>query len=260
MSDADQDLPGRPELTGRIVLVTGAARGQGRAIAERLVDAGASVIAGDVLDAVDELADELGERVHAGHLDVTDAASWEQFVAAGVARFGGVDSLVNNAGILRRVPIERERADELERVWRVNTLGPFLGMQAVLPHLRARGGGTIVNTTSTASLGTHPGFGAYSASKAALRSLTKVAALELAGEGIRVNAVVPGPVLTPMVLNDDDPIAAERLAATPLGRAGLPADIAELVLFLVSDRSSFMTGAELVIDGGQTLGTALRAR
>jgi NAD(P)-dependent dehydrogenase (short-subunit alcohol dehydrogenase family) len=254
MTDTDQ------ELAGRTVLITGAARGQGRAIAERLVGAGASVIAGDVLDAVEELADELGDRVHAGHLDVADAASWEQVVAAGVKRFGGIDSLVNNAGILRRVRIADETADELERVWRVNTLGPFLGMQAVLPHLRARGGGTIVNTTSTASLGTHPGFGAYSASKAALRSLTKVAALELAAEGIRVNAVVPGPVLTPMVVDADDPIAAERLAATPLGRAGLPADIAELVLFLVSDRSSFMTGAEVVIDGGQTLGTALRAR
>ncbi|MBV9953066.1 MAG: glucose 1-dehydrogenase [Acidimicrobiia bacterium] len=250
--------PAEQELAGRVVLVTGAARGQGRAIAERLVGAGASVIAGDVLDAVDDLAVELGDRVHAAHLDVTDESSWERFVAAGIERFGGIDALVNNAGILRRVPIERETAAELERVWRVNTLGPFLGMQAVLPHLRARGGGTIVNTTSTASLGTHPGFGAYSASKAALRSLTKVAALELAAEGVRVNAVVPGPVLTPMVVGDDDPIAAERLAATPLGRAGLPADIAELVLFLVSDRSSFMTGAELVIDGGQTLGPALR--
>jgi NAD(P)-dependent dehydrogenase (short-subunit alcohol dehydrogenase family) len=145
-------------------------------------------------------------------------------------------------------------------VWRVNTLGPFLGMQAVLPHLRARGAGTVVNTLSTAAIGTYPGYAAYSSSKSALRSLTRVAALELAVDGIRVNAVMPGPVLTPMVVDADDPIAAERLGATPLGRAGLPADIAELVLFLVSDRSSFMTGAEVVIDGGQTLGTALRAR
>jgi NAD(P)-dependent dehydrogenase (short-subunit alcohol dehydrogenase family) len=242
------------EIDG-VVLVTGAARGQGRAIAERLVAAGAMVIAGDVLDTVHELG---GDQVHAGALDVTDADSWQRLLGDGLARFGRLDALVNNAGVLRQVPIEHETADQFEAVWRVNCLGPFLGIQACLPHLRVSGRGAIVNTLSTAATTGYTRHGAYSSSKFALRGLTKVAALELAADRIRVNAILPGPVLTPMVLPDDDPAMAERLAGTPLGRAGLPSDIAELVLFLVGDQSSFMTGAEVVIDGGQTAGTITR--
>jgi NAD(P)-dependent dehydrogenase (short-subunit alcohol dehydrogenase family) len=242
----------------RVVLVTGAARGQGRAIAERLVAAGAAVVAGDVLDTIHELAATRGDQVHSGELDVTDAGSWKRLLDDGLARFGRLDTLVNNAGVLRQVPIERESAAEFEAVWRVNCLGPFLGIQACLPHLRASGRGVIVNTLSTAATTAYTWHGAYASSKFALRGLTKVAALELAADGIRVNAILPGPVLTPMVVRDDDPTATERLARTPLGRAGLPTDIAELVMFLVSDRSSFMTGAEIVIDGGQTVGTITR--
>jgi 3alpha(or 20beta)-hydroxysteroid dehydrogenase len=247
------------ELEGRVVLVTGAARGQGRAIAERVVAAGAKVIAGDVLDSVHQLAAARPDQMHAGALDITDAHSWARLVEAGVERFGRLDALVNNAGILQRASIEAETAEEFERLWRVNCLGAFLGMKAAVPHLRAHGKGAIVNTLSTAALTAWTDHGAYVSSKWALRGLTKVAALELARDNIRVNAIVPGPVLTPMVLRDDDPTAAVRLAGTPLGRAGLPSDIAELVLFLVSDRSAFMTGAELVIDGGQTAGTIMRA-
>jgi len=247
------------DLPGRVALVTGAARGQGRAIALRLARAGASLIAGDVLPEVESLAGELAGRAHAAHLDVADASSWQRLIDDGIERFGRLDVLVNNAGVLRRADLERETADGFERVWRVNCLGAFLGMQAARPHLRARGHGAIVNTLSTAALAGWTGHAAYASSKWALRGLTKVAALELASDGIRVNAVVPGPVLTPMVLRDDDPQAAERLARTPLGRAGLPTDVAELVLFLASDASSFMTGAEVVIDGGQTAGTITRA-
>jgi NAD(P)-dependent dehydrogenase (short-subunit alcohol dehydrogenase family) len=238
----------------RVVLVTGAARGQGRAIAERLVGAGAVVVAGDVLDTVRELGATAPDRVHAGALDVTDAGSWRRLLDEGLTRFGRLDALVNNAGVLRQVPIEDESAEQFEAVWRVNCLGPFLGIQACLPHLRASGRGAIVNTLSTAATTAYVRHGAYSSSKWALRGLTKVAALELAADGVRVNAILPGPVITPMVVRDDDPIAMERLAGTPIGRAGLPADIAELVAFLVSEQSSFMTGAEIVIDGGQTLG------
>jgi NAD(P)-dependent dehydrogenase (short-subunit alcohol dehydrogenase family) len=213
------------------------------------------VIGGDVLPEVETLATELPGRALAEHLDVADAASWRRLIEQGLERFGRLDVLVNNAGVLRRMDLEQEAAEELERVWRVNCLGAFLGIQAARPHLRASGRGAIVNTLSTAALSAWTGHGAYVSSKWALRGLTRVAALELAADGIRVNAILPGPVLTPMVVRDDDPGAAERLARTPLGRAGLPTDIAELVLFLVSDASSFMTGAEVVIDGGQTVGT-----
>ena len=241
-------------LAGRVALVTGAARGQGRAIVERFVAAGASVIAGDVLSEVRSLAREHPGRVHAARLDVTDAASWRRVVAAGGKRFGRLDVLVNNAGVLHRASLADETAEDFERLWRVNCLGAFLGMQAALPHLRASGHGAVVNTLSTAALTAWSGHAAYASSKWALRGLTRVAALDLAPDGVRVNAIVPGPVLTPMVLRDDDPDAAARLARTPLGRAGLPADVAELALFLASDASSFMTGAEVVIDGGQTAG------
>ena len=251
-------MTGSGELDGRVVLVTGAARGQGRAIVECVASAGASVIAGDVLGAVEELAAARPDQVHAGDLDVTDARSWRRLVEAGVERFGRLDSLVNNAGVLRRAPIESETAEQLERLWRVNCLGAFLGIQTTLPYLRASGAGAVVNTLSTAAITAWTEHAAYASSKAALRGLTKVAALEFAVDGIRVNAIVPGPILTPMVVRDDDPMAAERLAGTPLGRAGLPSDVAELVLFLVSARSAFITGSEFVIDGGQTAGTILR--
>ncbi|MCK9923731.1 SDR family oxidoreductase [Frankia sp. AgPm24] len=245
------------ELDGRVVLVTGAARGQGRAISERVVAAGGRVIAGDVLPDVHELADARPDAVHAVSLDVTDAAAWAQAVQGGLDRFGRLDGLVNNAGVLRRESLERENPADFERVWRINCLGPFLGLQAVAPHLRAAGAGAIVNTVSAAAATAWTLHSAYSSSKWALRGLTKVAALELAPYGIRVNAVLPGPVLTPMVIGDGDPVAEKRLAATPLGRAGLPTDIAELVVFLLSDRAAFIAGAEIAIDGGQTAGVVL---
>jgi NAD(P)-dependent dehydrogenase (short-subunit alcohol dehydrogenase family) len=254
MSSADVLM----ELKDRVVLISGAARGQGRAIAERAVKAGALVIAGDILESVAELGEASPNQVLTGTLDITDAESWERLVKLGIERFGHLDALVNNAGILHRASVASETAEQFEHLWRVNCLGAFLGIQAVLPELRKAGGGTIINTLSTAAMSAWSGHGSYASSKWALRGLTKVTALELAGEGIRVNAIVPGPVLTPMVLRPDDPEGPNRLAGTPLGRAGVPSDIAELALFLLSDRSSFITGAELVIDGGQTAGIMMR--
>ncbi len=245
-------------LQGRVGLVTGAARGQGREIATRLVGAGAAVVAGDVLDEVHTLTGEGSGRIWATRLDVTDAGSWQEAVDGAVDRYGCLDFLVNNAGVLHRADLEHETPDAFERLWRVNCLGPFLGIRAALPHLRASDKAAVVNTLSTAALTGWTSHGAYASSKWALRGLTKVAALELAAHAIRVNAILPGPVLTPMVLRDDDPGAANRLAQTPLGRAGMPTDIAELVLFLVSDASSYITGAEIAIDGGQTAGVIVR--
>jgi NAD(P)-dependent dehydrogenase (short-subunit alcohol dehydrogenase family) len=246
------------ELTGKVAMVTGAARGQGRAIARRLAAAGARVIAGDLL--VDDLASlgpELGERGVTGELDIRERDSWDSLLDRGLSAFGRLDVLANNAGILRVVPLVDETPEAFENIWRVNCLGTFHGIQAVVPHMRAVGGGSIINTLSTAAVWGYDGHGAYSSSKWANRGLTKAAALELAQFGIRVNAVLPGPIDTPMVLPDNDPVVRERLSNTLLGRIGEPEDIAEAVLYLASDASSFVTGAELVVDGGQTLGKIL---
>jgi 3alpha(or 20beta)-hydroxysteroid dehydrogenase len=252
---AGRDLDQATRLDGRVALVTGAARGQGRAIVERFVAAGAQVLAGDVLDEVDDLQVAYAGRVRAAKLDVTDASAWHDAVRAALSEFGPIDTLVNNAGVLRRMDIGGEDRAAFEQMHQVNCVGPFIGMQAVLPHMRAAGRGAIVNTLSTSALMAFSGHAAYTSSKWALRGLTKVAALEFAPLGIRVNAILPGPILTPMVVRDSDPGAADRLARTPLGRAGLPSDIAELVLFLVSDAAAFITGGEFVADGGQTIGS-----
>jgi NAD(P)-dependent dehydrogenase (short-subunit alcohol dehydrogenase family) len=247
------------ELEGRVAVVSGAARGQGREIARRLAGAGARIVAGDVR--TEELASLPLELRHAdvvtGQLDVRERSSWDDIIARGLDAFGRLDILVNNAGVLRTAPLEEESPEAFEDVWRVNCFGPFLGIRAVVPHLRRVGGGAIVNTLSTAALTVWTLHASYVASKWAVRGLTKVAALELAPYRIRVNAVVPGPIATPMILRDDDPEARERLARTPLGRIGEPDDVAGAVLFLVSDAASFVTGAELTIDGGQTIGTVL---
>jgi 3alpha(or 20beta)-hydroxysteroid dehydrogenase len=246
------------ELANRVALVSGAAGGQGRAIALRLATAGARIVAGDLrADDLGSLADQLGDAAVVGELDVRERESWDAIVTRGVREFGRLDILVNNAGVLHAALLEDETAEAFEAVWRVNCLGPFHGIQAVVPHLRQRGGGAIVNTLSTAAVSAFHRHASYVASKWAHRGLTKVAALELAHYGIRVNAVVPGPIATPMILRDDDPGARERLSATPLGRIGEAEDVAEAVLYLVSDASSFVTGAELTIDGGQTIGISV---
>jgi 3alpha(or 20beta)-hydroxysteroid dehydrogenase len=244
------------ELDGRVAVVSGAARGQGRAIALRLAAAGASVIGGDVLvEELGQVGQELGSNGVVGRLDVRDPTSWGNLLEQGTDAFGRIDILVNNAGVLRRAELDRETPEAFEELWRVNCLGAFNGMQAVLSHLRKSGGGAIVNTLSTAAIGAWSMHGSYVSSKFALRGLTKVAALELATDGIRVNAVLPGPIATPMVLRDDDPEARRRLGSTPLGRMGEPEEVAEVVCFLVSDRASFVTGAELTVDGGGSSGT-----
>jgi 3alpha(or 20beta)-hydroxysteroid dehydrogenase len=250
------EQPDTHELAGRVALVTGAARGQGRAIALRLASAGASVIAGDLLeDHRDSLAEHLGTRGLVGRLDVRDGESWSAFVERGVGEFGGLDILVNNAGVLRRMALAEESAEEFESVWRVNCLGSFLGMKAVLPYLRLSDCAAIVNTSSAAGVTAWSRHGAYVSSKWALRGLTKAAALELAADGIRVNGVIPGPIDTPMVVSPDDPEARNRLGTLPLGRIGTPEDVAEAVLFLVSNRSAFITGSDITVDGGQLAGT-----
>ena len=234
--------------TDRVALVTGAARGQGAAIVKRLHADGFRVAACDVrLDELKAGVDALGDGVVDVELDVTSAQQWGSAVAQVVDRFGSLTTLINNAGVLHRASLTDETPDGFEKSWRFNCLGPFLGIQAVLEHLRRADGAAIVNTCSTGAIRAFPNHAAYGSSKWALRGLTQVAAAELAPSGIRVNAVFPGPVETPML----DAATQARLAEK--GRLGKPREIADAVAFLVSEQASFITGSELVIDGGQSL-------
>jgi 3alpha(or 20beta)-hydroxysteroid dehydrogenase len=238
----------------RVALVTGAARGQGLAILCRLRKDGVQVAAGDVL--VDELRRACAELddidVLPLALDVTSDQSWHDAVAAVEDRFGGLNVLVNNAGYLGPNKWLDESVEGFERQWRVNTLGPFLGIQAALPLLMKAESPAIVNTLSVAAYRS-PGINVgYTASKWATRGLHQTAASELARQGIRVNAVLPGPIATPML--DDASIV--RLGSTlPLGRIGTAQDIAEVVAFLASPAADFLAGSEVIADGGYSLQT-----
>ncbi|MCK0177405.1 MULTISPECIES: SDR family NAD(P)-dependent oxidoreductase [Mycobacteriaceae] len=235
----------------RVALVTGAARGQGAAIVARLHADGFAVAACDVLrDELIDVAEQFDDTVIPLPLDVTSESQWAAAVADTVDRFGSLTALVNNAGVLHRAAIADETPAGFEGSWRVNCLGPFLGIRAALDQLRAAEGASIVNTCSTGAIRPFPAHAAYGSSKWALRGLTQVAAAELASAGIRVNAVFPGPVSTPML---DDRTQARLAERAVTGRLGTPGEIADAVAFLVSDAASFVTGSELVVDGGQML-------
>jgi NAD(P)-dependent dehydrogenase (short-subunit alcohol dehydrogenase family) len=241
-------------VTRRVALVTGAARGQGLAIVRRLRRDGVAVVAGDVL--ADELASAVSgladPEVRAVPLDVTSPESWRDAVATAERELGGLSVLVNNAGILGRAPLTREDPREFERLWRVNCLGLLLGMQAAIPLLEKADQPAIVNNLSNVAVRAFARHASYTSSKWAARGLSQAAAIELAELGIRVNAVLPGPVDTPM----HDARTIERLrGASLLGRIGTPDDIAEVVAFLASPAAAFMTGAEVIVDGGQSLRT-----
>ena len=241
-------------LDSKIAIVTGGAQGQGAAIARAFVAEGAKTMIADIAkDEGQALADELGANAHFVHHDVSDEASWTSLVAATEERFGPVNVLANNAGILRFGDIERMGVDEVELLFRVNQLGCFLGMQAVTRTMRKNGGGSIINASSVEGLAGMPGCTAYAATKWAIRGMTKCAAMELGGKGIRVNSVHPGMIDTPMTRVHGGDAAMEFGASKiPLRRVGLPEDIAPLYVYLASDDSSYVNGAEIAIDGGVT--------
>ena len=246
-------------LQGKVAIITGGARGQGAAEARMFVREGAKVVFGDVLDddgrqVEAEITAAGGEAVYV-RLDVTDEESWREAVGTALSRFGKVDILVNNAGIASWNAGDDASVAEWDRIMEVNAKGVFLGTKAVIPAMRAAGGGSIINISSISGMvgqtNIHPG---YNASKGAVRILTKSTAVQHAAEGIRCNSIHPGPVKTPMTerswSNPEWLQATER--RTPLGRYAEPDEIAYGVLFLASDESSFMTGSEMVIDGGMT--------
>jgi len=254
-------------LEGKVALISGAARGIGEADARLFVAEGAQVVMGDVLDAEGEqVAQALGENAAYVHLDVTDPDSWANAVKQTTDRFGRLDVLVNNAGILRFNTIEDTSLEEYETVIRVNQVGAFLGMKAALPALRTAGGGSIVNISSTAGLEALFGCASYCSSKFAVRGMTKVAALEFGDDNIRVNSVHPGGTNTQIAssaggpgsdMTDDAPSESDYEPPQPIKRIADPSEIAEMVLFLASDASSFCTGAEFVVDGGLTAGSPI---
>jgi len=245
-------------LENKVALISGGARGMGAVEAKLFVQEGAKVVIGDVLDEdgkqTEAEINETGGECIFVHLDVTDETAWQDAVAAAVDRFGKLDILVNNAGIARINNVEDTTSDEWDLVMDINAKGVFLGTKAAIPEIRKAGGGSIVNISSIAGL-TGGRTSSYAASKGAVRLLTKSSAIQYAGEGIRCNSVHPGVIETPMttsiMLNTQE---GRDLNASrhPLGRVGQPEDIAYGVLFLASDESSFMTGSELVIDGGLT--------
>ena len=234
-------------LQGRVAIVTGGARGQGASHAERLAREGACVIAVDVLDDAGETTAarlrEDGLDVTYRHLDVTDPEGWTA-VVRGCER---LDVLVNNAGIVHVAPLVDETLEDWNRLLAVNATGTLLGMQAAIPPMHAGGGGSIINVASIFGVTGSEGYVAYTASKAAIVAMTKTAALEHAADGIRVNAICPGGVSTPM--NENEPEGGV-VPLTPLGRRAHVSEISGAVAYLASDDASFVTGTELVIDGG----------
>jgi 3(or 17)beta-hydroxysteroid dehydrogenase len=246
-------------LAGKVALISGGARGMGAVEARLFAKEGAKVTIGDILDDEGrrleaEIAATGGEAMFV-HLDVTDEAAWQHAVEATVGRFGKLDVLVNNAGISGRGRVEDTSVKEWDQVMEVNAKGVFLGTKVAIPAMRASGGGSIINISSQLGLvGTDHSSPQYQASKGAVRLLTKATAMQYAKEGIRANSVHPGPIVTPMTeaARADPERYKIMLSRIPLGCYGQPEDVAYGVLYLASDEAKWVTGSELVIDGGWT--------
>ncbi|WP_438853864.1 glucose 1-dehydrogenase [Agromyces sp. M3QZ16-3] len=240
-------------VSGKVALISGGARGMGASHARLLVQEGAKVVIGDLLD--DEgaaLAAELGEaNARYVHLDVTDYAQWEAAVQVATEAFGRLDVVVNNAGIANFGPIEDYTLEAWDTILKINLTGVFYGIKAAIPALKESGAGSIINISSTAGLQGYEALPGYNAAKFGVRGLTKNAALDLGRYNIRVNSVHPGVIRTPMTESLDTP--QNHVA---LHRVGEPIELSNLILFLASDESSFSTGAEFVADGGETAGLA----
>lgn len=241
-------------MAGRVALISGGAQGMGAQHARALAAEGAAVVIGDLLDdAGTVVAATIGEQAMFVHLDVTDEHSWAAAVAATVERFGSLSVLVNNAGIVNGNLIDQYEVAQWRAILDVNLTGTFLGIRASVPAMKAEGTGSIINVSSVEGFRGSPGLHGYTATKFAVRGLTKSAALELAEYGIRVNSIHPGFVRTPMT--DGIP---EDFLTIPLGRGAEPAEVSAMVLFLACDESSYCTGSEFIVDGGLLSGVPHR--
>jgi len=246
-------------MQGKVALISGGARGQGASHARLLAEHGAAVVLGDILD--DEGEETAARLVKDGfdaayvHLDVTRSADWQAAVTSVETRFGGLDVVVNNAGVASIASVEDETDEGWSRVVAINQTGVFLGMKHTAPALRRRGRGSVVNTSSTLGITATPMSFAYHATKAAILHMTRSAALTLAPT-IRVNCIVPGLVQTEFIAGLDDAALERRVRTYPLGRVAQPEEISAAVLFLASDESSYITGSPIYLDGGVLSGFA----
>ncbi|MGZ0710603.1 SDR family oxidoreductase (plasmid) [Coraliomargarita sp. W4R53] len=237
-------------MSKKVALISGGARGMGASHARLLVAEGAKVVIGDLLDAEGEaLAAELGDAVRFVHLDVTSYSDWESAVQTAIDEFGGLDVLVNNAGIVNFASIEDYSIEDWDKIIRINLTGVFYGTKAVIEPLKKSGKGSIINISSTAGLQGYEALPGYNAAKFGVRGLTKSTALDLGKYNIRVNSVHPGMIRTPMTETLDSP--QNHVA---LHRVGEAIELSNMILFLASDESSFSTGSEFIADGGETAG------
>lgn len=246
-------------LDGKVALISGGARGQGATEGRMMAQEGAKVVLGDILDeqgrAVEAEIRAAGGAATYVHLNVTSESDWQSAVQTAESTYGGLHVLVNNAGILIRATIEETTEDDFDRIMAVNVKGVFLGTKHAIPVMRRAGGGSIINISSVAGLVGSPGeTAAYSATKGGVRLFTKSTAIQHASDNIRCNSVHPGPIATDMIKDmlEDPEQWEQRMRRLPLKRPGRPEDIAYGVIYLASDESSYVTGAELVIDGGTT--------
>jgi 3alpha(or 20beta)-hydroxysteroid dehydrogenase len=257
MSAPTKERGSAGRLSGKVAVITGAARGQGEAIARLFVAEGAKVELLDVLAEQGQiLAKELGDAAVFTAMDISQQAEWTALMTAIEERHGGVDILVNNAGITQLCPFEEISVEQYYRLFEVNELAIFLGMQAVFPSMKARGGGSIVNTSSGAALQAPAGMAAYTATKMGVIGLTRGGAGEWGSYGIRVNAILPGAIDTPMLRgpHTTDVDFTAFFSINPIPRAGEPSEIADVALFLASDSSSYVTGTAIPVDGGRSSG------
>lgn len=245
-------------MKGKVAIITGAGVGMGRCHATLLAKEGASVVVTDINETTGQETVSLVERAGGKAIfvrhDVSKANEWEAVCAAAVGRFGRIDTLVNNAGILTLKPLEETTEADWDLIFNINAKGVFLGCKAVLHGMKLAGGGSIVNISSIYGLVGAPGAAAYEATKGAVRLLTKAAAVDLAKFNIRVNSVHPGVIATAMTKDmlSDPEVKKAVLGTTILGRPARPEEVSPAVLFLASDEASFMTGSEMVVDGGYT--------